>query len=252
MTLKAVVLDSGILNQQTPCIPIAHNPLSRSEKAPMLFHILLQFAHYGVTDFVIAEGNQGRALRRFIEQLPSGIEGIPSYVRRAKHWHIDWVDMTDITFSGGQLQLMRPMLDETFYLVMGDAVSDVNLEDLLDFHHSHDKIATLTVVRPKADFDNASTLNQPRWLNAGYYVLEPDALLTIEDAWTEWEHAPLEQLNRSGQVMAYQHVGFWKNLRTLRDKRILNRLWKSGKAPWETQEHRALRVDASQQGQSAS
>ncbi len=252
MALKAVVLDSGILNQTDQLLADSPKPQVEIGNAPMLFHILLQFAHYGVTEFVIAEGNQGRTLRRFLNKLPSQTDGIPSTFRRAKQWQIEWVDIGDITFSGGQLQMIQPMLDETFFLVMGDAVSDVNLEDLLDFHHAHDKLATLTVVRPKADFDNSSTLNQPRWLNAGYYILEPDTLNYIEDSWTEWEHAPLEQLNRTGQVMAYQHVGFWKNLRTLRDKRILNRLWKSGKAPWETQEHRALRVDASQQGTTAS
>lgn len=130
-------------------------------------------------------------------------------------------------------------------MTYGDGVSDVNLGELLAFHRSHGKLATLTAVRPPARF-GALELDGDRiarfsekpqvgegWINGGFFVLEPEVLNLIAGDATHWEAEPLEQLARDGELMAYRHPGFWQPMDTLRDKRLLEGLWSEGRAPWK-------------------
>jgi glucose-1-phosphate cytidylyltransferase len=129
-------------------------------------------------------------------------------------------------------------------MAWGDGLSDVNLQDLLTFHRSHGKLATLTAVRPTARFGHmrfagdqvAEFLEKPQtiegWINGGFFVLEPGVFDYIEGDMTQWEREPMEKLAKDGELMAYRHEGFWHCMDTLRDKRLLQDLWDTGKAPW--------------------
>jgi glucose-1-phosphate cytidylyltransferase len=135
--------------------------------------------------------------------------------------------------------------NETFIFTWGDGVSDVNLYDLLAFHRSHDKLATLTAVRPPARFGHLVVKDghvmefseKPQtkegWINGAFFVLEPGVFDYIDGDDTQWEREPLERLARDGQLMAYQHTSFWQCMDTLRDKKLLEDLWQNDKAPWK-------------------
>jgi len=151
--------------------------------------------------------------------------------------------------TGGRIKRLQPWLgEETFMLTWGDGVSDIDLGDLLDFHRSHGKLATLTAVRPPARFGhlemNGSSVTEfsekPQtaegWINGAFFVLEPGVFDYIEGDETQFEKEPLEGLARDGQLMAYTHNSFWQCMDTLRDKRLLEKLWESGKAPWKRSE----------------
>lgn len=137
---------------------------------------------------------------------------------------------------------------ETFMLTWGDGVSDINLYDLLAFHKAHGKLATLTAVRPPARFGHLdldgdqitefSEKPQTRegWINGAFFVLEPEVFDYVDGDDTQWEKEPLERLAGDGQLMAYRHTSFWQCMDTIRDKKLLESLWQSGKAPWKSWE----------------
>jgi glucose-1-phosphate cytidylyltransferase len=148
--------------------------------------------------------------------------------------------------TGGRIKRLAPYIGhETFMLTWGDGVSNVNLHDLLAFHKAHGKLATLTAVRPPARygymvFDGNTVLEfteKPQigegWINGAFFVLEPGVFDYIEGDDTQWEKEPLQQLAKDGQLMAYHHTSFWQCMDTLREKYILEELWRSGRAPWK-------------------
>jgi len=161
-------------------------------------------------------------------------------------WKVDLIDTGKDTLTGGRIKRLAPYLgNETFMLTWGDGVSDVNLHKLLEFHRSHGKLATLTAVRPTARFGHLD-LNGDRimefsekpqtkegWINGAFFVLEPGVFDYIEGDETQWEHEPMQRLAKEGQLMAYKHTGFWQCMDTLRDKKLLESLWQSKKAPWK-------------------
>jgi glucose-1-phosphate cytidylyltransferase len=161
-------------------------------------------------------------------------------------WTIDLVDTGIRTQTGGRIKQLSPYLsDGTFMLTWGDGVSDLNLRELLAFHKSHGKLATLTAVRPPAryghlELDGDKIINfdeKPQmktgWINGAFFVLEPEVLQFIDGDETVWEKEPLERLAREGQLMAFKHSSFWQCMDTLREKHILESLWQSGNAPWK-------------------
>ena len=149
--------------------------------------------------------------------------------------------------TGGRIKRIAGYLDqEDFCLTYGDAVSTVDIGKLIAFHKTHGRAATITAVRPPARFGAldlrddlvAGFIEKPagdnQWINGGYFMLSPRVLATIEDDFTVWEERPLQMLAASGELMAYRHAGFWQPMDTLRDKRLLERLWQTGAAPWRT------------------
>ena len=160
-------------------------------------------------------------------------------------WTIDLIDTGIRTETGGRIKHLVPYLgNTTFMLTWGDGVSDVNLKDLLKFHRSHGKLATVTAVRPPArfghiNFDGDKVVKfseKPQtaegWINGGFFVLEPGVLDYIESDSTQFQRAPMEKLALDGQLMAYKHESFWQCMDTLRDKILLQQLWDSGNPPW--------------------
>jgi len=162
-------------------------------------------------------------------------------------WKVQLIDTGIDSLTGTRIKRLAPYLGEgTFMLTWGDGVSDVDIKELLAFHESHGKIATMTAVRPTARFGHLemkgsevvefSEKPQTRegWINGAFFVLEPEVIDYIDDDKNvQWERGPLQKLARDGQLMAYKHESFWQCMDTLRDKRLLEELWDSGNVPWK-------------------
>jgi glucose-1-phosphate cytidylyltransferase len=161
-------------------------------------------------------------------------------------WRIELIDTGRWTNTGGRIKRLGPYLgDETFMLTWGDGVSNVDLNELVDFHRSHGKLATVTAVRPPARFgrlelDGDTVLHfsekpqlEAGWINGAFFVLEPEVLDFIEGDSTQFEHEPLSDLADAKQLVAYRHDGFWQCMDTVRDKKLLQELWEEEAAPWK-------------------
>ena len=162
------------------------------------------------------------------------------------NWHIDLVDTGQNTQTGGRIKRLQPNLGtDTFMLTWGDGVSTVDLHQLVAFHRSHGKLATVTAVRPPARFgrleieldDVVSFEGKPQmsegWINGAFFVMEPGIFDFIEGDQTQFEREPLEGLARAGELMAFRHAGFWQCMDTLRDNVRLEEIWATGEAPWK-------------------
>jgi glucose-1-phosphate cytidylyltransferase len=160
-------------------------------------------------------------------------------------WKVHLVDTGQETLTGGRIKRLAPLIgNQTFMLTWCDAVADVNLKALLKFHRSHGRLATVTAVHPPPRFGHldleGDRVKQFRekpqekiWINGAFFVLEPAVLAYIKGDSTQWEKEPLERLAIEGQLMAYRHVGFWQCMDTIREKQLLEELWRSGQAAWK-------------------
>jgi len=226
---------------------------------PILWHIMMHYHGYGFSDFVIALGYKGDYIKRWIADYARLASDLTvntrtgEIVKRANghlpEWTVDLVDTGLKTQTGGRVKRLRDHVpDETFLLTWGDGVSDIDLDALVRFHRSHGRIATVTAVRPPARFGHlefdgdevTSFTEKPQtaegWINGAYFVLEPGVFDYIADDETHFEREPLQSLAADGELMAYKHESFWQCMDTLRDKRMLERLWETGAPPWKTWE----------------
>ena len=254
--MKVAILAGGVGSRLAEETELKPKPMVEIGGKPIIWHIMMHYAHYGLTDFVIALGYKGEVIKKYMLDYAAlscdlkvntktglvSLQGDPAF-----DWNVDLVDTGMNTQTGGRIKrLSRVIGDQTFMLTWGDGVSDVDLNTLLSFHRSHGKLATLTAVRPTArfghlDLDGANVVEfsekpQTRegWINGAFFVLEPKVFEYIDGDATSWEKEPLERLAREGQLMAYKHTSFWQCMDTLREKKYLETLWESGAAPWKT------------------
>jgi len=170
--------------------------------------------------------------------------------KTAEDWKVTLVDTGETTMTGGRIKRIRDYLEGTFCLTYGDGVTDVNISDLIGFHKSQNSLVTLTAVQPPGRF---GAFNLPpketkirrfrekpkgdglesAWINGGFFVVDPEAIDFIDNDSVVWEREPLEHIARQGKLSAYKHDGFWQSMDTLRDKHVLEDLWKSGNPPWK-------------------
>jgi glucose-1-phosphate cytidylyltransferase len=213
------------------------------------------YAHAGFNEFVVALGHQGVVVKRYFAEyanlngnlqvdLSSG--AVESEDGPPEDWLVDLVDTGVGTNTGGRVRRLASFLDDTFLLTYGDGVSDVDIASVVAFHREHGKVATMTTVRPPARFghliiegDQVTEFSEkPQigegWINGGFFVMEPEFLDYITGDSVNLAHEPLEKLAADGQLMAYQHDGFWQCMDTIRDRDYLNELWAEGSPPWKT------------------
>jgi glucose-1-phosphate cytidylyltransferase len=254
--MKVVILAGGLgtrLAEETAVVP---KPMVEIGGRPILWHIMKIYAAQGFEEFVIALGYKSEAIKRYFldfQALSGSLTLDLATGRLIPHdgpnekWKIHLVETGTDTMTGGRILRLRHLLqDGTFMLTYGDGVADVDLKGLLGFHRSHGKLVTMTAVRPAArfgglDFDATGTvaafLEKPQigegWINGGFMALEPGVLDYISGDGSSLEREALERLATEGQLMAYRHERFWQCMDTLRDKRLLDHLWESGKAPWK-------------------
>ena len=257
--MKVAILAGGLgtrLSEKTISKP---KPLIEIGMKPIIWHIMMHYSHYGFQEFVIALGYKGDLIVRWMNEysnlteditIKTNTEKIKRFNRKKptqKGWIVDLVNTGQETKTGGRIKRLAPWLDnETFMLTWGDGVSDINLNELVTFHRSHGRLATLTAVRPPPRFghlvlegDQVKQFKEKPpdsegWINGAFFVLEPGVFNYIEDDKTEWEKEPLERLAKEGQLMAYRHRGFWQCMDTIHEKQLLERMWQSGRAPWKT------------------
>jgi glucose-1-phosphate cytidylyltransferase len=225
---------------------------------PILWHIMKIYDHYGFQDFVIALGYKGEQIKKWIlDYCPLSSDlivhtrtgQVTSRSNDAPNWTVELMDTGLNTNTGGRIKRLIPSMgNETFCLTWGDGVSNVNINDLVTFHKSHGKIATLTAVHPPARFGHfvldgnqvkeftEKPQTQEGLINGAFFVLEPAVSDYIDNDDTLFEREPLERLAADGQLMAYIHTDFWQCMDTLRDKYLLQRLWENNQAPWKTWE----------------
>ena len=254
--MKVAILAGGWgtrLSEETDFRP---KPMVEIGGRPMLWHIMTYFSVFGYDTFSIALGYKGEHIKRWAIDMAT-FEGdlkistserkIENHSAAIPNWSMDLVQTGLTTNTGGRIKRLRSSVgEETFFLAWGDGVSNVDLSNMLSFHLSHKKLATVMIVRPPARFghvrldgDRISTFEEkPQtaegWINGGVFILEPQVFDYIEGDDTAFEKAPMKNLARDGQLMAYRHEGFWQCMDTLRDKRTLEEIWRSGDAPWKT------------------
>ncbi|MGH7599879.1 MAG: glucose-1-phosphate cytidylyltransferase [bacterium] len=252
--MKVAILAGGVGTRLVEETEIKPKPMVEIGGQPILWHIMMHYSHYGFKRFVIALGYRGEVIKKFMVDYCSLHSNLTVNLRTGEvqihdgvkpDWTVELVDTGIATLTGGRIKRLAPYLgNETFMLTWGDGVSNVNLRELLAFHRSHGKLATLTAVRPPARFGHldlagdhvAEFSEKPQtregWINGAFFVLEPGVFDYIDGDETQWEKEPLERLAHDEQLMAYRHPEFWQCMDTLRDKRLLESLWESGKAPW--------------------
>lgn len=258
--MKVAILAGGLgtrLGELTATLP---KPMIEIGGRPILWHIMMHYAHYGHRDFTIALGYKGDIIKKYIADLciltgdmHVDLERRTIETRRSVelNWRIALVDTGINTQTGGRVKRLGDHVGgETFMLTWGDGVSTVDLDALLEFHRAHGRLATVTAVRPPARFGHLE-LDGDRvvrfeekpptaegWINGAFFVLEPAVLDYIDGDHTHFEREPLERLARDGELMAFRHDGFWQCMDTLRDKQRLDELWDTGNAPWKVWESR--------------
>lgn len=253
--MKVAILAGGLGTRLAEETEVRPKPMVEIGGQPILWHIMMHYSCYKLKQFVIALGYKGEAIKKYVvdycsinSNLTVNLENgeVKIHDGAKKDWIIDLVDTGFSTQTGGRLKRLAPYLgNETFMLTYGDGVSNVNLHELLAFHRSHGKLATLTAVRPTARYGHldltgdcvAEFTEKPQtsegWINGGFFVLEPKVFDYIDGDETFWEKKPLERLSKDGQLMAYRHASFWQCMDTLRDKMLLQNLWQNNNAPWK-------------------
>jgi glucose-1-phosphate cytidylyltransferase len=253
--MKVAILAGGKGTRLAEETELKPKPMVTIGGRPMLWHIMMHYAHYGHRDFYVALGYKGEVIKRYMVDYCSlhgdlsvnlGSGQVINHGNGHQHdWNIHLIETGEETQTGGRIKRLAPHIgNQTFMLTWGDGVSNVDLDKLLAFHRSHGRLATITAVRPPARYGRLDLegnrvvrfAEKPQlsegWINGAFFVLEPAVFDYIEGDQTSWEMGPLERLAREGQLMAYRHDSFWQCMDTLREKYILENLWAQG-APWK-------------------
>ncbi len=253
--MKVVILAGGYGTRLSEETQIRPKPLIQIGGMPILWHIMKNYSTFEINDFIICCGYKGYMIKEYfanyflhMSDVTIDIKENKMEVHRkfAEPWKVTLVDTGINTMTGGRLKRVKDYLnEETFCFTYGDGLGDVNISELISFHQKKKKLATITAVQQPGRFgslnldgDQVTTFKEKpqgdgKWVNGGYFVLEPKVLNFIEDESTIWEKEPLENLTNEGQLAAYRHTGFWHPLDSLRDKNQLEGYWKSGNAPWK-------------------
>jgi glucose-1-phosphate cytidylyltransferase len=257
--MKAVILAGGLgtrLSEETSTRP---KPMVEIGGKPILWHIMKMYAHHGVNDFVICCGYKGYVIKEYFANyflhksdvtFDMRSNRMEVHQKRAEPWNVTLVDTGDESMTGGRLRRVTEYVhkDEAFCFTYGDGVSDIDISASIEFHKTHGKLATLTASFPPGRFGALDIvgnqikqfMEKPKgdgaMINGGFFVLSPRVLDYLENDTTVWEQQPLQRLASEGELMAFEHHGFWQPMDTLRDKIYLEELWATDAAPWKTWE----------------
>lgn len=251
--MKVIILAGGFgtrLSEYTDAIP---KPMAKIGDKPILWHIMKIFEHHALNDFVLALGYKNEIIKEYFSKysllnsdfsidLKSG--NMEMHQVQSEDWNVTLVDTGLNTMTGGRIKRLKDFVgNQTFMVTYGDGVGNIDIKNLIKFHKSHKKLATVTAVRPQARFGELEIVDdcvksfkeKPQldqgWINGGFFVLEPEVFDLISDDSVMFERQPLEELSSEENLMAYKHHGFWKCMDTKRDLEILNDLWNTN-PPW--------------------
>lgn len=255
--MKVVILAGGFGTRISEESHLKPKPMIDIGERPVLWHIMKIYSSYGFNDFIICLGYKGYYIKEYFAHYflhesdvtfdfkTHNNEFIHNHT--AEPWRVTLVNTGIDTMTGGRVKRIKEYVgNETFMLTYGDGVSDVDINELLKFHRSHGKLATVTATQPsgrygalemEGEFQVCGFQEKPKgdgaWVNAGFFIMEPQVFDYIEGDATILEREPLENLAQDKQLAAYKHRGFWMPMDTMRDKTLLDSLWQSGKAPWK-------------------
>lgn len=255
--MKVVILAGGYGTRISEESHLKPKPMVEVGEKPILWHIMKEYSHYGFNDFIICCGYKQHVIKEWFADYYlynsdvtfdfANDNQMTVHQNVAEPWKVTLVDTGTDTMTGGRVKRIQKYVgDETFMLTYGDAVCDIDINKLLDYHKSHGKIATITAVSVGQRFgvlmiDDKGTITEFREkedmdgsrINAGYMVMEPEIFDYIEGDRTVFEKEPLETVAKMGELKAYKFNGFWQCMDTKREKDKLDEMWNSGKAPWK-------------------
>jgi len=252
--MRTVILAGGMGTRFAEETDLRPKPMIEIGGRPLLWHIMKRYEHFGLTEFLVALGYKGDAIKSYFRNyhdlrgsmtVDLGSGNVEAEEPDAEQWLVQLRDTGESTSTGGRVKRLQPWLaDGTFMLTYGDGLADVDLAALLSFHRKSGRIATITSVRPPARFgalvfdgdeithfrEKAPTGDE--WINGGYMVFEPAVFDYLKGDGTSLEVDALERLASDGQLVGYKHEGFWQCMDTLKDKRVLEAHWEQGDPPW--------------------
>ena len=254
--MKAVILAGGLGTRISEETHLKPKPMIEIGGKPILWHILKLYSAHGVNDFVICCGYRGYVIKEYFANYFLHMSDVTFdmqtnrmevHEKKAEPWKVTLVDTGDDTLTGGRLKRVAEHVqdEEAFCFTYGDGLADVDIGKQIAFHKSHGKKATVTAVQPpgrygaieKSGDQVTGFIEKPRGdgglINGGFFVLSPKCINLIDGDETSWEGQPLTKLATEGEMMAFDHHGFWQPMDTLRDKNYLEELWATGQAPWK-------------------
>ncbi len=253
--MKAVLLAGGLGTRISEESHLKPKPMIEIGGKPILWHIMKIYSAHGVNDFIICLGYKGYLIKEYFANYFLHTSDVTFdmvnnrmevHQRYAEPWRVTLVDTGENTMTGGRLRRVADYLDdEPFCFTYGDGVASIDISALLAFHRAHGKLATVTAVQPPGRYGSLERdgkavkgfVEKPRgdggWINGGFFVLQKGVINRIESDRTSWEEAPMRSLAQQGELMSYEHAGFWQPMDTLREKNLLEDLWQSGEAPWK-------------------
>jgi glucose-1-phosphate cytidylyltransferase len=254
--MKVVILAGGLGTRISEETHLKPKPMIEIGGKPILWHIMKIYSAHGISDFIICCGYKGYLIKEYFANyflhmsdvtFDMELNSMEVHQRKAESWRVTLVDTGDETMTGGRLKRVANYLkgEEAFCFTYGDGLSNLDISKEINFHKSHGKLATVAAVQPPGRY-GALKLNgnlvdgfteKPRGdgglINGGFFVLSPKCIDLIDSDNTSWEVEPLTRLASTGELMSFQHSGFWQPMDTLREKNLLEDLWASGKAPWK-------------------
>jgi len=254
--MKAVILAGGLGTRISEETHLKPKPMIEIGGKPVLWHIMKMYSAHGLNDFVICCGYKGYIIKEYFANYFLHMSDVTFdmsnnrmevHQKNAEPWKVTLVDTGDNTLTGGRLRRVFEHIkdEEAFCFTYGDGVSDIDITAEIAFHKAHGKLATVTAVQPPGRYgalqitghEVKGFTEKPRGdgglINGGFFVLSPRCIDRIADDQSSWEGEPLAGLAADGELMAFEHDGFWQPMDTLREKNLLEELWQSGKAPWK-------------------
>jgi glucose-1-phosphate cytidylyltransferase len=255
--MKAVILAGGLGTRISEETHLRPKPMIEIGGKPILWHIMKHYSSHGVNEFVICCGYKGYVIKEYFANyflhmsdvtFDMSNNAMEVHHQKAEPWKVTLVDTGDKTLTGGRLKRVASFIkdERRFCFTYGDGIADIDITKQVSFHDRHGKWATVTSVQPPGRYgalqlSGAEVLGfteKPKGdggvINGGFFVLSPRCLELVEGDETSWEETPLSTLAARGQLMAFEHAGFWQPMDTLRDKNLLESLWDSGNAPWKS------------------
>lgn len=258
VSMKVVIFAGGYGTRISEESHLRPKPMIEIGGYPILWHIMKSYSYYGFNEFIICCGYKGYMIKEYFADyylhrsditfdFTNNNNEMIVHSNVTEPWKVTLIDTGLDTMTGGRLKRIREYIgNETFMLTYGDGVSDININDLLEFHNENKKIATLTAIQPggrfgvldiNENYEISSFTEKSKedggWINGGYMIIEPEIFEYIDGDDTILERKPLETLARQGQLNAYKHEGFWQCMDTQRDKELLEHLWKNNEAKWK-------------------
>lgn len=252
--MKCVILAGGLGTRISEETDLRPKPMVEIGGKPILWHIMKIYSAHGIKDFIICAGYKGYVIKEYFANyflhmsdvtFDMDKNSMEVHKRHAEPWRVTIVDTGNETMTGGRLKRVAPYIGQgVFLMTYGDGLGNVDITALIANHKAAKKLATITAVRPPGRFGSmaisngvvTSFIEKPDgyegWINGGFFALESEVLSYLTDDTTIWERNPLQKLAEKGELNAFQHHGFWQPMDTLREKRLLEDLWKSRNPPW--------------------